>query len=109
MSGGAFEYKQYHIEQLIEDMELLLKRVDKEPTDSFECDSLKNYIDESFDERINSSTFSHKSSTEKFAENVEEAKEEGLVENVGYSENKEVMDNLILKYGEYSENVINKN
>ena len=70
---------------------------------------LKNYIDESFDERINSSTFSHKSSTEKFAENVEEAKEEGLVENVGYSENKEVMDNLILKYGEYSENVINKN
>ena len=23
MSGGAFEYKQYHIEQLIEDMELL--------------------------------------------------------------------------------------
>ena len=46
MSGGAFEYKQYHIEQLIEDMELLLKRVDKEPTDSFECDSLKNYIDD---------------------------------------------------------------
>lgn len=46
MSGGAFEYKQYHIEQLIEDMELLLKRVDKEPIDSFECDSLKNYIDD---------------------------------------------------------------
>ena len=46
MSGGTFEYKQYHIEQLIEDMELLLERVDKEPTDSFECDSLKNYIDD---------------------------------------------------------------
>ena len=46
MSGGTFEYKQYHIEQLIEDMELLLKRVDKEPIDSFECDSLKNYIDD---------------------------------------------------------------
>ena len=46
MSGGAFEYKQYHIEQLIEDMELLLERVDKEPTDSFECDSLKNYIND---------------------------------------------------------------
>lgn len=46
MSGGAFEYKQYKIEELIEDMELLLKRVDKEPIDSFECDSLKNYIDD---------------------------------------------------------------
>ena len=41
MSGGAFEYKQYKIEELIEDMKLLLERVDKEPTDSFECDSLK--------------------------------------------------------------------
>ena len=47
MSGGAFEYKQYHIEQLIEDMELLLKRVDKEPSDSFECDSLKRYVNDS--------------------------------------------------------------
>lgn len=46
MSGGAFEHKQFHIEQLIEDMEILLKRVDKEPIDSFECDSLKNYIDD---------------------------------------------------------------
>ena len=27
-------------------MELLLKRVDKEPIDSFECDSLKNYIED---------------------------------------------------------------
>lgn len=68
---------------------------------------LRNYIDESFDERINNSVFSHKSSIEKFAENVKEAKEEGLVDNVGYSENKETMDNLILKYGEYSENIIN--
>lgn len=47
MSGGAFDYKQYHIEQLIEDMELLLKRVDKEPIDSFECDSLKRYVNDS--------------------------------------------------------------
>ena len=46
MSGGAFEYKQYKIEELIEDMKLLLERVDKEPIDSFECDSLKNYIDD---------------------------------------------------------------
>lgn len=46
MSGGAFEYKQYKIEELIEDMKLLLERVDKEPTDSFECNSLKNYIDD---------------------------------------------------------------
>lgn len=46
MSGGVFEYKQYKIEELIEDMKLLLERVDKEPTDSFECDSLKNYIDD---------------------------------------------------------------
>lgn len=46
MSGGAFEYKQFHINQLIEDMELLLKRIDKEPIDSFECDSLKNYVDD---------------------------------------------------------------
>ena len=70
---------------------------------------LKNYIDESFDERINNSVFSHKSSTEKFSENIKEAKEEGLVESVGYFENKETMDNLILKYGEYSENIINNN
>ena len=46
MSGGTFEYKQYRIQELIEDMELLLQRVDKEPIDSFECDSLKNYIDD---------------------------------------------------------------
>lgn len=70
---------------------------------------LNNYIDDSFNERINNSIFSHKSSIEKFAENVKEAKEEGIVENVGYSENKETMDILILKYGEYSENVINNN
>ncbi len=46
MSGGAFEYKQYKIQDLIEDMENLLVRLDKEPIDSFECDSLKNYIDD---------------------------------------------------------------
>ena len=46
MSGGAFEYKQYKIQDLIEDMENLLVRLDKEPIDSFECNSLKNYIDD---------------------------------------------------------------
>ena len=46
MSGGAFEYKQYKIQDLIENMENLLVRLDKEPIDSFECDSLKNYIDD---------------------------------------------------------------
>ena len=47
MSGGAFEYKQYKIQDLIEDMENLLVRLDKEPIDSFECDSLKRYVDDS--------------------------------------------------------------
>ena len=70
---------------------------------------LRNYIDESFNERINNSIFSHKSSIKKFKKNVNKAKEEGIVENVGYSENKEIMDNLILKYGEYSKNIINSN
>lgn len=46
MSGGAFDHKQFHIDQLIEDMENLLKRVDKEPIDSWECDSLKNYVED---------------------------------------------------------------
>lgn len=46
MSGGAFDYKQNKIQDLIEDMEELLKRVEKEPIDSFECNSLKNYIDD---------------------------------------------------------------
>ena len=47
MSGGAYEYKQYKIQDLIEDMENLLVRLDKEPIDSFECDSLKRYVDDS--------------------------------------------------------------
>ena len=47
MSGGAFEYKQYKIQDLIEDMENLLVRLDKEPIDSFECDSLKRYVNDS--------------------------------------------------------------
>lgn len=68
---------------------------------------LRNYIDDSLDERINSSIFSHKSSTEKFSKNVEEAKEKGLVEKSGYSENKEIVDELVLKYGEYADYIIN--
>ena len=46
MSGGAFDHKQYHIQDLIEQMEELLIRIEKEPINSFECNSLKNYIDD---------------------------------------------------------------
>ena len=45
MSGGYFDYKQYHIQDLIEQMEEVLVRLEKEPIDSYECDSLKKRID----------------------------------------------------------------
>ena len=45
MSGGYFDYKQYYIQDLIEQMEEVLVRLEKEPIDSYECDSLKNRID----------------------------------------------------------------
>ncbi len=41
MSGGYFDYKQYYIQDLIEQMEEVLVRLEKEPIDSYECDSLK--------------------------------------------------------------------
>ena len=45
MSGGTFEYKQYTLKYLIEEMEDLLERLNKEPLeDNWESDSLKNYV-----------------------------------------------------------------
>lgn len=44
MSGGAFDYKQYTLQDLIDDMNTLIERLDKEPIDSFECNSLKNSV-----------------------------------------------------------------
>lgn len=41
MSGGYFDYKQYYIQDLIEQMEEVLVRLEKEPIDSYECDSFK--------------------------------------------------------------------
>lgn len=46
MSGGSFGYKQHHILDLIEQMDEILTRVEKEPSNEFECNSLKNYIDD---------------------------------------------------------------
>ncbi len=44
MSGGAFDYKQHTLQDLIDDMNTLIERLDKEPIDSFECNSLKNFV-----------------------------------------------------------------
>ncbi|MBN1467230.1 MAG: hypothetical protein JW924_00760 [Fusobacteriaceae bacterium] len=68
---------------------------------------LRNYIDDSLNERINPCIFSHKSSTKKFLNNVNSLKEKGLVDTFGYSENKEIFDKLILKYGEYGKYILN--
>lgn len=68
---------------------------------------LRNYIDDSFDERINNSVFSHKSSKDKFAKNIQEAKRAELVDEVGYSENLEIINNLINKYGIFAVEIIN--
>ena len=47
MSGGFYEYKQYHIQDLIEQLEETLVRLDLEPIeDSWECDSLKPYVED---------------------------------------------------------------
>lgn len=45
MSGGAFDYKQYNIDYLIEEMEGLIVRLNKEPNGTFECNSLKDYVE----------------------------------------------------------------
>lgn len=45
MSGGAFDYKQYCLNDLIDFMEELIVRVDKKPEPLFECNSLDGYVD----------------------------------------------------------------
>lgn len=68
---------------------------------------LRNYIDESFDESINNSYFSHKKSRDKFWKNIEEAKNIGLVDKVGFEENPEILRKLIKKYGVYAIYILN--
>ena len=68
---------------------------------------LRNYVDYSLNERINPCIFSHKSSTKKFQNNVKDLKNKGLVDTYGYEENKEIFDELIIKYGKYGKYILN--
>lgn len=47
MSGGHFSYKQYRINELIEEVEEVLYRLDLEPIpDNWDCNSLKPYVED---------------------------------------------------------------
>lgn len=55
MSGGRFEYKQYILSDLADELNDFKRRVDLKPIDSWNCESYKNYVKDikKFKKKIN--------------------------------------------------------